>query len=71
MHEDVHSHGLILIVGLITQLARVIGVESARMHGTIEFEYINKSSHDDDTWWISTMRVATLYYDEMWLITMD
>ena len=46
-----HSYDLSAIVGLATQLAQVMEVDSVQRCVSIMLKYHGSSSHDGDTWW--------------------
>lgn len=50
-----HSHGLDVMVGLITRLVYVMRACSALKYIGVELEYGNNSSHDHDMSWIDTI----------------
>ena len=49
------SHGLYMMVGLITRLVYVMRACSVLKYIEVELEYGNNSSHDDYMSWIDTI----------------
>jgi len=45
-HEEVHSHGLNVTIGLIPQIVQVTGLQNVFRCVGFELEYDNKISHD-------------------------